>query len=90
MNSNATLPRTYRFEVKLYIEKSALQYETTHHLGKLTQIDQNEYRLEGSADDLDWLARELSLLSCQFKVITPNALKQAIQQRAQDLLDAIL
>ncbi|MEM7332797.1 MAG: YafY family protein [Chloroflexota bacterium] len=88
IQSNATLPRTYLFRVELRADANQLKHESIHHLGTISGHE-NGFLLQGTVDDLDWLARELSLLSCSFKVIAPNDLKEAVRRRAQELLNSI-
>ena len=43
--------------------------------------------LKGSADDLDWYARELMRLPFRFEVRSPAALKHTIARLARDIAE---
>jgi len=82
----ATLPRRYTFEVLLQTDLAGAQHEVTDVLGVL-EPHQDGILLYGSADDLDWLARQLAKLSFDFIVQKPQQLRTALRKRAVELTE---
>lgn len=88
MQAIATLPRKYPFEIVLKTDIETAQREVFDVLGVL-EAGRDGIILRGSVDDLDWLARQLSIFSFGFSVRTPKELKTALKQHAVRLGDVI-
>ena len=73
----ATLPRAIAVEVLLHTDLDTARCELFHTLG-VAEACAKGVLLRGSADDLDWYARELMRLPFRFEVRTPAALGSAI------------
>jgi predicted DNA-binding transcriptional regulator YafY len=86
VQSLATLPRQYTFELLLKADFATAQRESFDVLGVL---EPHSYgvRMRGSADDLDWLARMLSRFSFDFTIVAPYQLHDALRRRAESLLN---
>ncbi len=80
----ATLPRKFTFEVMLKTDLVTAQHEIMEMLGVLEQREDG-LLLRGGADDLDWVARELAKLSFDFVVHKPESLRAALRKRAAEL-----
>ncbi len=80
----ATLPRKFAFEVLLKTELVKAQREIMEMLGVLEQREEGVL-LRGGADDLDWVARELAKLSFDFVIHEPEGLRAALRKRAAEL-----
>lgn len=84
----AALPRAHAVEVLLFTGEDAAQRLFPAHLAMLTPA-RGGVRLRAEVDDLDWMARELARLPCDFRIRKPAALQrefaahvQRLQQRA--------
>ena len=73
----ATLPRATPIEAFLFTDMSAARREMCHTLGAIEE-DGEGVKLSGSADDLEWYARELIRLPFRFEVRAPDALRDVI------------
>lgn len=82
--SLATLPRALTVEVLLRTDLPTARHELFEMLGTLATCE-GGVLLRGSADDLDWFARQLIGLSFPFEVVTPAALKTTLAELAEDL-----
>jgi predicted DNA-binding transcriptional regulator YafY len=80
----ATLPRKFNFEVLLKTDLATAQNEIVDVLGLLEPCPDGVL-LRGSADDLDWLARQLAKSSFDFVIHEPEPLRAALQRRASQL-----
>jgi len=85
VQSVATLPRQFIFEVLLQTDLVTAQAEIFDMLGVLEPRSEG-VMLRGSADDLDWLARMLARFSFDFTIVQPPELRPAIARHAQSLL----
>jgi predicted DNA-binding transcriptional regulator YafY len=80
----ATLPRAIPVEVLLKTDMAAAQRELTPTLGLPEQIAEG-ILVRGSADELDWYARELMRLPFAFEVRSPVELKRMLAKLAGDI-----
>ena len=83
--SIATLPRQYTYEVLLKCDIIAVQNSSFSSLG-LLQPRSDGVLLRGSADDIEWVARQLASLPFGFVIYTPDELRVAIKKHAAELL----
>jgi predicted DNA-binding transcriptional regulator YafY len=88
VQSLATLPRQYTFELLLKTDFATAQRESFDVFGVL-EPHPHGVRLRGSADDLDWLARMLSRFSFDFTIHAPRELHDALRRHAESLLNII-
>jgi predicted DNA-binding transcriptional regulator YafY len=86
--SIATLPRAHRVEVLLQATPAQAQALLPPYLGELLP-QAGGTLLHAEADDLDWIARELSRLPCAFTVLAPQALLDALCGHAARLLERV-
>lgn len=84
MQAIATLPRRYPFELLLKTDIKTAQNEVFDVLGIL-EVRQDGIIMRGSVEDLDWLARQISIFSFDFVVREPVELKIEIQKHAAKL-----
>ncbi|HKX57792.1 MAG TPA: YafY family protein [Steroidobacteraceae bacterium] len=82
--SVAMLPRAHSVEVLLHTDLDRARRETFDAIGVFTP-EGDGVRLSASTDDVDWFARELARLSCDFEVLTPPALRNALKRHAARL-----
>ena len=80
----ATLPRAIAVEVLLHTDLETARCELFHTLG-VPEACAEGVLLRGSADDLDWYARELMRLPFRFEVRTPAALRRKVAELAREL-----
>ena len=80
----ATLPRAIAVEVLLKTDMAAAQRELTPTLGLPEQVDDG-ILVRGSADELDWYARELMRLPFRFEVRSPVELKRVLAKIAGEI-----
>jgi predicted DNA-binding transcriptional regulator YafY len=80
------LPRAHRVEVLLQATPAQAQALLPPYLGELLP-QAGGTLLHAEADDLDWIARELSRLPCAFTVLAPQALLDALCGHAARLLE---
>jgi predicted DNA-binding transcriptional regulator YafY len=80
----ATLPRATPVEILLHTDLANARREVSHTLGLAEECAEGVL-LRGSADELDWYARELMRLPFLFDVRAPTELRAMIGKRARDL-----
>ena len=80
-----TLPRTLTVEVMLHTDLSTARQEIFEMLGTLETCE-GKVLLKGTADDLEWYARQLIGLPFPFHVRAPSELKTSLAHLAEDLV----
>jgi predicted DNA-binding transcriptional regulator YafY len=75
--SIAILPRQHAIEVLLYTNLAHATRVLFPGVAVLVTVPEGVL-LRSQADDLDWFARELTRLSCDFKVVKPAQLRRAL------------
>ncbi len=80
----ATLPRSIAVEVLLHTDLATARRELFATLGLPEACDKG-VTLRGSADDLDWYARELMRLPFRFEVRAPQALRRTLAKLAGEI-----
>jgi predicted DNA-binding transcriptional regulator YafY len=80
----ATLPRAIPVEVWVAADLEVVKREVTPALG-VPEAQGGGVLLKGSADELDWYARELVRLPFRFEVRSPDALRATLARIARDL-----
>ncbi|WP_374347571.1 helix-turn-helix transcriptional regulator [Chitinimonas sp.] len=83
----AIIPRLYQAQVRLALDLPAARQQVPTWLGVLRSVGDSTV-LQIEADDLDWVARELARLPCDFTILSPEGLHTAIRRQAQRLLAA--
>jgi predicted DNA-binding transcriptional regulator YafY len=86
MQAVATLPRKFAFELLLKTDIATAQREVFDVLGIL-EADKDGVIMRGSVEDLDWLARQISIFSFDFIVREPEELKEELIKHAVKLAD---
>jgi len=86
MQTIATMPRKYPFELLLKTDIHTAQKEVFDVLGVL-EADNDGVIMRGSVEDLDWLARQISIFSFDFVVRQPEELKTELQKHSVKLAD---
>ena len=84
MQAVATLPRKYAFELLLKTDINTAQNEVFDVLGVL-EADKDGVIMRGSVEDLDWLARQLSIFSFEFVVREPDELRGELKKHSVKL-----
>ena len=84
MQAIATMPRTFAFELLLKTDLSTAQKEVFDVLGIL-EASTDGVIMRGSVEDLDWLARQVSIFSFDFVVREPAALKVELKKHSEKL-----
>lgn len=84
MQAIATMPRKFDFELLLKTDIETAQKEVFDVLGVL-EIDKDGVMMRGSVEDLDWLARQISIFSFDFVVREPEKLKTELIKHSQKL-----
>lgn len=84
MQAIATMPRKYAFEVLLKTEFATAQKEVFDVLGVL-EVDKDGVIMRGSVEDLNWLARQLSVFPFDFVVYEPEELKAELKKHSTKL-----
>jgi predicted DNA-binding transcriptional regulator YafY len=82
--SIATLPRATAVEVLLKTDLAGAQYEFIGDIGIFDATD-GGVMLRTRTDDLDWFARQLARLSCEFDIVSPPELGEALARCANRL-----
>lgn len=82
----ATMPREFPFEVLLKTDMATARLKVFASLGELEECE-GGVRLRGSVQELDWLACELSRFTFPFIVREPDALRDALRERARELVE---
>ena len=80
----ATLPRAVKTEILLHTDIATARREITETLGIATESPEGVV-VNGSADELDWYARELMRLPFGFEVRAPAELRGVIARIAAEL-----
>ena len=83
--SIATLPRRYAVEVFLDTNLEVARRELREAIGVLEPAGAGVL-MRSQTDDLDWFARELARLPCQFEIRSPAELSAAVARLARDLM----
>ena len=86
MHAIVTLPRKYPFELLLKTDIVTAQKEVFDFLGIL-EAHKDGVLMRGSVEDLDWLARQISIFSFDFVVIEPEELKMELQKHSEKLVN---
>ena len=84
MQAIATMPRRYPFELLLKTDINTAHKEVFDVLGVLEPLKDGVI-MRGSVEDLDWLARQISIFSFDFIVIAPEELKAELKKHATKL-----
>ncbi len=84
MQAIATLPRKYAFELLLKTDIAAAQIEVFDVLGIL-ETSKDGVIMRGSVEDLDWLARQISIFSFDFVVREPDELRSELKKHSVKL-----
>lgn len=77
MQAIAIMPRKYAFEILLKTDIDTAHREVFDVLGIL-EATEDGIMLRGSVEDLDWLARQISIFSFDFVVREPSGLKDEL------------
>jgi len=85
MQAIATLPRKYPFELLLKTDINTAQKEVFDVLGIL-EAAEDGIIMRGSVEDLDWLARQISIFSFDFVVLKPGELRAELTKHAAKLV----
>ena len=85
--SIATLPRQFSFTILLKTDLVTAQSEIIEVLG-LLEPHVDGVLLQGSTDNLDWLARQIARFPCEFVVLEPEELRAALRRRAAELMSS--
>ena len=86
MQAIAIMPRKHAFELLLKTDIETAQKEVFDVLGILEAAEDGVI-LRGSVEDLDWLARQISIFSFDFIVLEPAALKDELVKHSVKLAD---
>ena len=84
MQAIATMPRRFAFELLLKTDLDTAHREVFDVLGVLEAGTQGVI-LRGSVGDLDWLARQISIFSFDFVVLSPAELKEELEKHSVKL-----
>lgn len=84
MQAIATMPRRFAFELLLKTDLATAHSEVFDVLGVL-EVNEEGVILRGSAEDLDWLARQISIFSFDFAVLSPAELKEELEKHSVKL-----
>jgi predicted DNA-binding transcriptional regulator YafY len=84
MHAIATMPRRFAFELLLKTDLATAQREVFDVLGVL-ELDQDGVIMRGSVEDLDWLARQVSIFSFDFVVREPAELRVELEKHSMKL-----
>jgi predicted DNA-binding transcriptional regulator YafY len=84
MQAIATLPRKFAFELLLKTDILTAQNEVFDVLGIL-EASKDGVLMRGSVDDLDWLARQLSIFSFDFVIHEPDELRAELKKHSAKL-----
>lgn len=84
MQAIATMPRKYSFELFLKTDIVTAQKEVFDVLGIL-EAAQEGVIMRGSVEDLDWLARQISIFSFDFIVREPAELRAELKKHSVKL-----
>jgi predicted DNA-binding transcriptional regulator YafY len=84
MQAIATLPRKFAFELLLKTDIKTAQNEVFDVLGIL-EPSEDGIIMRGSVEDLDWLARQISIFSFDFVVREPDELRAELEKHSVKL-----
>jgi predicted DNA-binding transcriptional regulator YafY len=84
MQAIAIMPRKYAFKLLLKTDIDTAQKEVFDVLGILEAAEDGVI-LRGSVEDLDWLARQISIFSFDFVVREPEELKDELRKHSVKL-----
>jgi predicted DNA-binding transcriptional regulator YafY len=84
MQAIAIMPRKYAFELLLKTDINTAQNEVFDVLGILEATEEGII-LRGSVEDLDWLARQISIFSFDFVVREPAELRAELKKHSVKL-----
>ena len=84
MQAITIMPRKYAFELLLKTDLETAQKEVFDVLGVL-EAGQEGVIMRGSVEDLDWLARQISIFSFDFVVLEPEELKVELIKHSKKL-----
>ena len=84
MQAITIMPRKYAFELLLKTDIETAHTEVFDVLGIL-EASEEGIILRGSVEDLDWLARQISIFSFDFVVRQPAALKGELRRHSRKL-----
>jgi predicted DNA-binding transcriptional regulator YafY len=84
MQAIAIMPRKYAFELLLKTDIDTAQKEVFDVLGILEATEEGVI-LRGSVEDLDWLARQISIFSFDFVVHEPVELRNELKKHSLKL-----
>ena len=84
MQAIAIMPRKYAFELLLKTDIDTAQKEVFDVLGIL-ETAEDGIILRGSVEDLDWLARQISIFSFDFVVREPVELRAELKKHSTKL-----
>jgi len=84
MQSIATMPRPFAFELLLKTDINTAQKEVFDVLGIL-EASNDGVIMRGSVEDLDWLARQISIFSFDFIVREPDELREELKKHSVKL-----
>jgi predicted DNA-binding transcriptional regulator YafY len=82
----ASMPRAVAVEVLLHTDMATARRELHPTVG-LVEACPEGVLLKGSADELDWYARELMRLPFRFDVRSPRALRHTLAKLARELAE---
>ena len=80
----ATLPRAVKTEIVLHTDIASARRELSETVGVATESADGVV-VHGSADDLDWYARELMRLPFRFEIRAPAELRSVLARLAAEL-----
>ena len=78
------MPRKFAFELLLKTDIATAQKEVFDVLGIL-EADEDGVIMRGSVEDLDWLARQISIFSFDFVVREPSELRVELKKHSVKL-----
>ena len=84
MQAITSMPRKFAFELLLKTDIATAQKEVFDVLGIL-EADKDGVIMRGSVEDLDWLARQLSIFSFDFVVREPGELRVELKKHSVKL-----
>lgn len=88
MQAIATMPRRHSFELLLKTDVARAQIEVFDVLGVLEPCEEGVI-LRGSVEELDWLARQISIFSFDFEVREPEELRSELKKHSMKLADLV-
>jgi predicted DNA-binding transcriptional regulator YafY len=84
MQSITIMPRRFAFELLLKTDLATARMEVFDVLGIL-EADKDGVVMRGSVEDLDWLARQVSIFSFDFIVREPDELRAELEKHSAKL-----